>query len=311
MSEFVVAPARAHGTRAKYVVEKCRCDDCRRSNREYVRADRRRVAPAYVEADTARQHVRYLARNGVGLKAVVQISGVSTGCIWKLMYGRNGRPSKRVRRETHDAICAVHPEQGLDGSRVDAGEADKIVATLLERGWTKAAIGRQVHGPDARSLQISGQQVTRKNLRSLRSLLGTSVPARRSRWGIHPVEQPDPQDELRDEARRAGYAEAKAFYRALAKADVEPDEPSDPLDLPPIPVGDLTWVRAGVCRRAEIPTWLFFPGRGDSITTKRAKATCATCPVHVECRDFAVMNHLVGVWGGTTDRDRRAIRAAR
>jgi len=32
----------AHGTRSRYVHDRCRCDDCRRANREY--AQRRRAA---------------------------------------------------------------------------------------------------------------------------------------------------------------------------------------------------------------------------------------------------------------------------
>ena len=45
----------------------------------------------------------------------------------------------------------------------------------------------------------------------------------------------------------------------------------------------------------------------------RAKAICATCPVQPECLDFALKTRQeFGIWGGTTEDERRALaRAAR
>jgi WhiB family transcriptional regulator, redox-sensing transcriptional regulator len=43
-----------------------------------------------------------------------------------------------------------------------------------------------------------------------------------------------------------------------------------------------------------------------------AKAVCRTCPVRVPCLDFAMAtNQDAGVWGGTSEEERRALRAAR
>ena len=54
---------------------------------------------------------------------------------------------------------------------------------------------------------------------------------------------------------------------------------------------------------------LFFPGRGESITG--ARRVCATCPVKAECLDYAIRNgETIGVWGGTSERERRAMRSA-
>jgi hypothetical protein len=54
-------------------------------------------------------------------------------------------------------------------------------------------------------------------------------------------------------------------------------------------------------------TSLFFTERGES--TREAKAVCAGCPVRAECMAFAVDNaERFGVWGGTTERQRRAAR---
>jgi WhiB family redox-sensing transcriptional regulator len=41
-----------------------------------------------------------------------------------------------------------------------------------------------------------------------------------------------------------------------------------------------------------------------------AKAVCAGCPVRSACLVFALERDLEGVWGGTTEDERRALRAA-
>lgn len=73
----------------------------------------------------------------------------------------------------------------------------------------------------------------------------------------------------------------------------------------PLP-GD--WALHGRCRSA--PAAVFFPGRGDDV--EAARAVCAGCPVASECREYALAHHeLIGVWGGTTGRERRHLRRAR
>jgi hypothetical protein len=43
---------------------------------------------------------------------------------------------------------------------------------------------------------------------------------------------------------------------------------------------------------------------------KEAKAICAECPYKERCLKFALDNHEQGIWGGTTERDRRRINTA-
>lgn len=55
---------------------------------------------------------------------------------------------------------------------------------------------------------------------------------------------------------------------------------------------------------------LFFPERGASI--REAKAVCARCPVTAECLEHAITHHEVhGIWGGKSERERRALRRQR
>ena len=55
---------------------------------------------------------------------------------------------------------------------------------------------------------------------------------------------------------------------------------------------------------------LFFPERGAS--TRLAKSVCRQCPVQEECLEYAVNNReKFGIWGGLSERERRAIRKKR
>ncbi|MFP5322758.1 MAG: WhiB family transcriptional regulator [Acidimicrobiia bacterium] len=64
----------------------------------------------------------------------------------------------------------------------------------------------------------------------------------------------------------------------------------------------------GACRGADPD--LFFPDRGESL--EPAKAVCAECVVRDECLEFALAaGERFGVWGGTSERERRRIRRQR
>jgi WhiB family redox-sensing transcriptional regulator len=54
----------------------------------------------------------------------------------------------------------------------------------------------------------------------------------------------------------------------------------------------------------------FFPERGASV--REAKAVCAACAVRTPCLEYAMRwNHLSGVWGGLSERERRLLRRRR
>ena len=63
-----------------------------------------------------------------------------------------------------------------------------------------------------------------------------------------------------------------------------------------------TWAFAAPC--ASAPEDLFVRGAEQH----KAKAVCATCPVRAECLAEALDNKIEwGVWGGLTERERRAL----
>jgi WhiB family transcriptional regulator, redox-sensing transcriptional regulator len=76
-----------------------------------------------------------------------------------------------------------------------------------------------------------------------------------------------------------------------------------PITPAPAPVG---WRYRAACRGGDLE--VFFPGRGQS--AEPARQICASCPVRELCLDYALRHGIVdGIWGGLTERDRRALRS--
>jgi WhiB family redox-sensing transcriptional regulator len=68
------------------------------------------------------------------------------------------------------------------------------------------------------------------------------------------------------------------------------------------------WVTRGACDVVADPE-IFWPERGGS--SKAARAVCAQCSERIPCLTWALDNsETFGIWGGTTDRERRALRQA-
>lgn len=68
-------------------------------------------------------------------------------------------------------------------------------------------------------------------------------------------------------------------------------------------MGDCNWTVKAVCRSSDADE-LFVQGAGQN----RATAVCAGCPVRTECLANALDRRIeYGVWGGMTERDRRAL----
>ena len=66
---------------------------------------------------------------------------------------------------------------------------------------------------------------------------------------------------------------------------------------------DSDWAAQAACRATD-PDTLFVQGAAQN----RVKAICLGCPVRTECLADALDNRVeFGVWGGMTERERRAL----
>jgi WhiB family transcriptional regulator, redox-sensing transcriptional regulator len=76
--------------------------------------------------------------------------------------------------------------------------------------------------------------------------------------------------------------------------------------------GPRGWMSRGACKR-EDPE-MFFPvaTTGPALRQIRmAKAVCLRCAVCATCMSYALENMQDGIWGGTTEQERRTLRLAR
>lgn len=70
-------------------------------------------------------------------------------------------------------------------------------------------------------------------------------------------------------------------------------------------------MKDAACRNGPLPTSAFFPGQHNPHEVDRAKKVCGPCPVQVACLEFALDHSFGGVWGNTSERERRRMRARR
>jgi WhiB family redox-sensing transcriptional regulator len=72
-------------------------------------------------------------------------------------------------------------------------------------------------------------------------------------------------------------------------------------------VGPLSWRAAALCAQSDPEA--FFPDKG--MPARAAQAVCQRCEVRAECLAWALEHdQRYGVWGGTTELERRRMRRA-
>jgi WhiB family redox-sensing transcriptional regulator len=71
---------------------------------------------------------------------------------------------------------------------------------------------------------------------------------------------------------------------------------------------DTDWMDLGRCR--DMDPAIFFPT--DGLGVQAAQRICVECPLRKPCLEYALDNRVDhGVWGGTSERERRRILRAR
>ena len=164
------AAQRPCGTRSKYN-SGCRCDECRTANRLYERDRSRRALRGdvnpIIDAEPVRLHIHELRRRGIGTRTIAEYSDVGRSCITEIASGRK----TQVRKKTADAILAVDRTCVRDGSLVPAGKTWNLINWMLDEGFTKARIAKEL-GRERPALQIGRRRVTAKTAVSVRRLHG-------------------------------------------------------------------------------------------------------------------------------------------
>ena len=302
---------RDHGTRARYVTDKCRCAPCTEANRAYVARAKKSVAPPYVDAKRARAHVTALMAQGFGLKAQAKAAGVSETMLSKVVYGdprRDQALTKRIRPDNEKAILGLTLHDAPDHARtVHAAHYTATLAQLHERGWTYTQIADAI-GCALTNLKPRGDRamVTAGRHRAVLALLDQAPPligadetghlaAARARRDAY-----DPEAERRDRLRRAAQAEERQRYRKAAQ-DAPPV-----LDMAALAAEE--WRTRSACRLVpDDQTWIFWAPEADTAAMDACRQVCSWCPVAADCLASALTNGETGFWGGHTEAERKTM----
>lgn len=175
-----IATLPAHGTLSRRKAHACKCELCRKVDRDYMATRHRLLAygrwQPYVDAEPVRAHVRMLMSYGIGWQRICKLSGVSNGGMSRLLYGSYGRgygPNKRVRVLTADKIFAVKAsfEHLAPSARVDGTGTRRRLQALVAIGWPQLRLAQRL-GIDKALLfqQINGVDVEAATARAVRTL---------------------------------------------------------------------------------------------------------------------------------------------
>lgn len=160
---------REHGTRAKYVRDKCRCEPCKAANRTAENNRYRQQAygrwEPYADARPVRAHVQTLMDSGLGGKRIAALAGVSHGVVERLLYGapcKGQEPSSGLLPEHATKLLAVPMPQGASGGAVtvDATGTRRRAQALVAAGWPQAQLAARL-GRSPRNFWVS---VTRQRI---------------------------------------------------------------------------------------------------------------------------------------------------
>lgn len=296
---------REHGSHVRYVQGPneydargigCRCDLCRAANSAYEKARAQRVEPSYVPAGPARAHLVWLSEQGIGIKSIAKVAGVSHGALSKLVHGDYGRrtpPSRRIRPQTAERILALTPSRFAGtGTREPAGPILALVDRLIAAGVPKVRIAERL-GQTGPALQLGRQLIQRRNASIIREMVaeldaGTLVTIKRHRNGDRHIAPPAQQEVPRTRQDLDDYDDLVLSLAKIVERRRDENE----------------WRRVAACTGR--PNWLFFPGRGDTDTLERAKKICRSCIVRTQCLEANLLERE-GVFGGLSARERRRL----
>ena len=136
------------------------CGQLARYSTERAAAQRAGDWRGFVPATPVRKHIRKLSKAGVGYNAVADAAGLARTTMQNLMSGKQ----KKIRKHHADRILTVDLTAIADGTLVPAGPAWKLLDALLEAGYTRRFLAKQL-GSRAKSpaLQIQCDMITALN----------------------------------------------------------------------------------------------------------------------------------------------------
>ncbi|MHA7145465.1 hypothetical protein ACX80U_12180 [Arthrobacter sp. TmT3-37] len=217
-----------HGTRTAYILDACRCRPCRDAQAVTERVRSRQIAygrydSGRVEAGPVREYCFELGRQGISIKRLRTLTGLSSATLGRLMYGVPSQglsPRARVERETAEKIMAVRPSLDLmaPGHLVPAIGTVRRLQALVCLGYSITRLGNRISMTGSNTTKVMQQdEVTARTALAVRALYDElwNKPA------------PCSDQRSRQSASRArNYARRNGFAPPLAWDDETIDDPA-------------------------------------------------------------------------------------
>jgi DNA invertase Pin-like site-specific DNA recombinase len=150
---------KPHGTRHRYLGG-CRCVPCRAANSRYStgRAAAQRAGDwrGFVPATLVLGHIQKLRKSGIGYKAIGAAADLAKSTLAMILTGQRAQ----IRKHNADRILAVDKSAMADHALVPAGRTWTLLNELLEAGYTKTFLAKQLGSRAKRpSLQIQADRI--------------------------------------------------------------------------------------------------------------------------------------------------------
>ncbi len=175
----------------------------------------------YVDAEPIRQHITALARAGISLRRIGELSGVSRGALQALVYGKPaiGRPpNRKLRTAAAERILAIEatpdtqPDHGLVS---DCTGTLRRIQALIALGWSMTRLAEHLgRDPSGISRLLTTRTVTVGTARNIRNLYPQLA------WQPPPATTPGERASV-EAARR--YAHARHWPTPAAWDDIDTD----------------------------------------------------------------------------------------
>lgn len=143
-----------HGTSTAYVVDRCRCRACIDASTAASNVRSRaqvfgRYDSGRVDAEPVREHMRMLMVEGISLKRMSKLTGLSLSTVTATLYGRGERghkPYARTSQGTATKLLALKPglEHMAAGRVIDSTGTHRRLQALVTIGWSQSRLGERL-----------------------------------------------------------------------------------------------------------------------------------------------------------------------
>ncbi|MEU6768569.1 hypothetical protein ABZ916_39425 [Streptomyces sp. NPDC046853] len=145
----------------------------------------------FVDAEPARRHVEAMRATGMSIAGIVQHTGVNSGSIDHLIYGKRPYPpARKIRPETARAILAFWPtlDDYEDGAVIDGTGTRRRIHALGALGWPANSIQEHVNHITIKAVERlrGARRVTARTARSVRDLYTAVSEKPAEHYGVTP-----------------------------------------------------------------------------------------------------------------------------